>query len=80
MQFILTQEEYNKLRNSVSKEKSEPEHSSVFAADLVQMLHKSRTEIFRSSEHLGAEALNLQVKLDDIPIQLRRLIERHVRN
>jgi len=78
MQFILTQEEMDKLKGAI--EAKEPEHSSVFAADLVQMLHKSRTEIFRSSEHLGAEALNLQVKLDDIPIQLRRLIERHVRN
>ena len=77
MQYLLTQEEMDKLKDATESKK--PEHTTAFAADLVQMLHKSRTEFFRSSEHMGAEALNLQVKLDDIPIHLRQLIEKYSR-
>jgi len=77
MQFLLSQTEYNELKNA--QEPKEPEHSTVFAADFEQMLRKSRIETFRSVEHLGAEAINMQVQLDDIPPQLRQLIERHIR-
>ena len=77
MQYLLTQEEMDKLKGAI--ESKEPKHATAFAADFVQMLYKSKTEIFRSSEYMGAEALNLQVKLDDIPIQLRQLIEKNIR-
>ena len=77
LQYLLTQDEMDKLKGDI--ESKEPEHTTALVDDLVQMLHKSRTEIFISSEHMGAEALNLQVKLDDIPIHLRQLIEKYSR-
>ena len=77
MQYLLTQDEMDKLKGATDSK--EPEHATALVGDFVQMLNKSRTEIFRSSEYMGAEALNLQVKLDDIPIHLRQLIEKYSR-
>ena len=78
MQYLLTQKEMDELKGAL-KDK-EPDHATAFAADFEQMLQKSQTQIIQSHTFGADKVFNLQVKISDIPIQLRYLIERHVKN
>ena len=75
MQFLLSQTEYNELKNA-----KEPDNAVAFSEDFERMLHESQTNIVRSHDFGAAEVLHLQVRLSDIPTPLRQLIERNIRN
>jgi len=73
MQFLLTQEEMDKLKGAV--EGKEPEHTTVFAADFVDMMKLSHVEVVAHPDMMGKEVFTLRVEVKKIPLGIKHLLE-----
>jgi hypothetical protein len=95
MQYLLTEEEYNTLHGESDSEVDELEtkilhleaelkkaqalNSGSFKDEVTDMLKEANSNIFLAPELMGAEVLELQIRMDYLPPNLKNYIRNIVR-
>jgi len=76
MQYLLNEEEFNALQADFKER--EPNHATVFSADFVEMMKGADVNVVAYPEMMGEEVLTIKVKIEDVPVGIKHLVERHI--